>query len=120
MPRGGTLTIETKCILSSSNEDQSTDNQKQYVEIRFMDSGTGMSEEFVRDKLFHPFSSTKKFGFGIGLFHCKEIVNALGGHIEVTSIVNQGTVFTISLPVLEGHDDKSLEKIVEHALIFAN
>ncbi len=119
MPSGGTLTIETRCVFNSSAQNQVSNDLKQSVEIRFIDDGIGMSEEFVRDKLFHAFSSTKKFGLGIGLFHCKEIIEKLGGHIDLTSAVNKGTIFTISMPVSTAYTN-SLEEIVENELILAN
>ena len=63
------------------------------------DDGRGMSEEFVRRRLFRPFSTTKKNGLGIGLAQCRTIAEAHGGRIDVTSRPGTGTTFTLSLPV---------------------
>ncbi len=60
-----------------------------------------MAEDFLLNKIFHPFCSTKKEGLGIGLFQCKEIVGSLGGQIHVKSKLGMGTIFTISLPAIE-------------------
>ena len=49
-------------------------------------------------RLFHPFSTTKNKGIGLGLFTCREIVEAHGGRLEVESKVNVGTRFRIVLP----------------------
>ena len=49
------------------------------------DTGCGMSDEFLRTSLFAPSSSTKQDGWGIGLYHVKEIVEAHGGTIDVSS-----------------------------------
>ena len=68
-------------------------------EMKVKDNGRGMSEEFVRTKLFRPFSTTKKNGLGIGLAQCRTIVEAHGGRIEVSSRPGAGTTFTVSLPV---------------------
>lgn len=68
-----------------------------YIEIA--DQGTGMSADFVRNKLFKPFSSQKAGGFGIGAFEAKALVIAMGGMLEVESIENVGTRMIISLPV---------------------
>jgi putative PEP-CTERM system histidine kinase len=66
--------------------------------IRCSDQGCGMSAEFIRERLFKPFATTKKKGFGIGLYQCRQIVEAHGGRIEVKSEVGEGTEFTVWLP----------------------
>jgi len=63
------------------------------------DTGCGMSEEFVRKSLFAPFRSTKKGGWGIGLYQAKGIVEAHGGCIEVASQEGAGTTFMVKLPL---------------------
>ncbi|VAX24258.1 hypothetical protein MNBD_NITROSPINAE01-1095 [hydrothermal vent metagenome] len=70
----------------------------QNVEIIVSDTGCGMSEEFIEKSLFTPFKSTKDYGFGIGLYQCKSIVESHGGKIDVTSKKNEGTTFIVSLP----------------------
>lgn len=67
--------------------------------IRVTDEGCGIPEEFLRRHLFSPFKSTKKNGLGIGLYQCKQIVEAHGGRIEVESTVGAGSIFTVWLPV---------------------
>ncbi len=66
--------------------------------LKVSDLGCGMSEEFIRERLFQPFQTTKEKGFGIGLYQCKNIVEAHGGRIEVDSRVGEGTTFTVFLP----------------------
>ena len=70
-----------------------------FVCLSVSDSGAGMSKEFVLRKLFKPFVSTKKKGLGIGLYQCKEIVEAHNGKIEVESIKGKGTTFKVKLPI---------------------
>ena len=67
--------------------------------ISITDTGCGMSEEFVRKSLFAPFRSTKKGGWGIGLYQARGIVEAHGGTIEVSSQEGAGTTFTVKLPL---------------------
>lgn len=67
--------------------------------IRAKDNGCGMSRDFIQNGLFRPFVTTKKKGLGIGLYQCKQIIEAHGGKIEVESERDRGTTFTIYLPV---------------------
>jgi putative PEP-CTERM system histidine kinase len=62
------------------------------------DNGAGMSADFVQGHLFKPFRTTKEKGLGIGLYQCKQIVEAHGGRIEVASREGEGTAFTVILP----------------------
>ena len=62
------------------------------------DSGEGMSQRFIEEKLFHPFATTKKRGVGLGLYTCREVVVANGGSITVYSQEGIGTTFTVVLP----------------------
>lgn len=86
MPEGGNLTI-------------STETTAEQGVIRVADTGKGMSPEFVRDKLFHPFATTKKKGIGLGLYSCREIIEQHDGRIEVESTEGKGTEFRIVLPL---------------------
>jgi putative PEP-CTERM system histidine kinase len=83
------------------------DEQGPFVAVE--DSGCGMEEEFLRGKLFQPFVTTKKKGLGIGLYQCKQIIEAHGGRIEVRSTMGEGSVFTVRLP------GASADKAVEEA-----
>lgn len=65
------------------------------------DNGCGMSSDFVNRSLFRPFQTTKKKGIGIGMFHCKAIVEAHRGRIEVRSEPGKGTAFKVLLPLME-------------------
>jgi len=79
-----------------------TSCDSQWAEMTVTDNGCGMTKEFVENKLFHPFQTTKKQGMGIGLFHCKTIVEAHGGRIEVQSETGKGSVFKVKLPLMNG------------------
>lgn len=67
--------------------------------MRVTDQGSGISEEFIKNGLFEPFKSTKAKGMGIGLYQCKQIVEAHGGRMEVRSALGEGSEFTVWLPV---------------------
>lgn len=65
------------------------------------DSGTGMSPDFIRSKLFRPFVSSKSGGFGIGAFEARELVRAMQGRLEVESRAGLGSRFTVRLPLAD-------------------
>ena len=67
--------------------------------IEISDTGAGMTEEFMRERLFKPFESTKPAGMGIGAFESREYIRELGGRLEVGSQPLCGTTFRIVLPV---------------------
>jgi putative PEP-CTERM system histidine kinase len=64
-----------------------------------VDSGTGMSPEFVRTRLFKPFVSTKSGGFGIGAFEARELVQAMRGTLHVDSREGIGSRFVVRVPL---------------------
>ncbi|KMT64619.1 XrtA/PEP-CTERM system histidine kinase PrsK [Catenovulum maritimum] len=68
--------------------------------IELKDNGCGMSSEFIRDKLFKPFVTTKgNAGMGIGAYDAQLYVEQAGGHLKVDSVEDVGTRFTIQLPI---------------------
>ena len=64
-----------------------------------LDSGCGMSPEFVRNRLFKPFVSTKSGGFGIGAFEARELVRGMRGRLEVSSREGLGSRFVVRVPL---------------------
>ncbi|MGH9874789.1 MAG: ATP-binding protein [Pyrinomonadaceae bacterium] len=73
-----------------------TDEGKPFFSVS--DTGEGMSQRFIEEKLFHPFATTKKRGVGLGLYTCREVVVANGGSISVDSREGAGTTFKVVLP----------------------
>lgn len=67
--------------------------------IEIQDSGHGMSMEFIQERLFKPFESTKTAGMGIGVFESREYIQELGGQMEVVSSQTSGTTFRVMLPL---------------------
>ena len=75
--------------------------------IRIEDSGHGMNADFIRDRLFRPFESTKGLtGMGIGAFESREYIRQLGGDISVTSIPGQGSTFHVTIPIITTDRDR--------------
>ena len=73
-----------------------TDDGKPFFSVS--DTGEGMSQRFIQERLFRPFATTKKRGVGLGLYTCREVVVANGGAITVESQEAVGTTFRVVLP----------------------
>jgi putative PEP-CTERM system histidine kinase len=84
----------------TGNVSVTLDQRETWAEIAVSDTGSGMDEVFIRDRLFRPFDSTKGTGMGIGAYECKAYVQELGGAILVTSQTGQGSIFTLRFPLL--------------------
>ncbi|MCK4675951.1 MAG: ATP-binding protein [Gammaproteobacteria bacterium] len=71
------------------------------VVIEIEDTGSGMSEDFIKNNLFKPFKTTKgSKGMGIGVYEAREIILAIGGQIEVSSEEDKGTCFKLTIPAV--------------------
>jgi len=71
------------------------------VRVSIIDHGTGMDGDFVRNRLFQPFASTKPDGFGIGSFEARSLISAMGGRLVVDSTPGVGSEFSIFLPAAD-------------------
>lgn len=106
---GNALKYTSKGFVAVSlRAQESSSTNKINALIRVVDSGKGMSEAFQRDRLFVPFSQEDSFqpGTGLGLSIVKQIVDSLGGTMEVRSQQGVGTEIDVhlSLPkATEGH-----------------
>ncbi|KAJ4385396.1 hypothetical protein N0V93_009824 [Gnomoniopsis smithogilvyi] len=76
--------------------------KKSIVKLTVADTGKGISEEFLRNDLFKPFSQEDRLapGTGLGLSLVKQIVSTLGGTISLQSGVNIGTKISVLLPLI--------------------
>ncbi|MDH5302383.1 MAG: response regulator, partial [Gammaproteobacteria bacterium] len=92
--------------------------QGSFVELSVTDTGTGIEQD-VLDSMFEPFFTTKDVGkgTGMGLAMVHGIVHSLGGHIHVTSVLGQGTKFSICLPVANYVVKQSDEPIDDAVLL---
>jgi signal transduction histidine kinase len=92
--RGGTLTVTAGQTPSGAPM------------FSVSDTGRGMSRTFIDNRLFRPFSTTKRTGIGLGLYTCREVIRASGGSIEVESVEGAGTTFRVVLPSIP-HDRRN-------------
>ena len=110
-PAGGTVSVRLRQFPSTQKD------CAQY-EIRVKDNGIGMSQEFAQ-KIFDPFerertSTVSKIqGTGLGMAISKNIVNMMGGTIEIKTQKNKGTEFIIRLMFRIQSEKHSVEKITE-------
>ena len=87
--------------------------------LKVQDSGTGMSEEQMK-RIFAPFNRLENAdtqeGFGLGLSIAKALAELLGGSIEVESHIGFGSLFTVTLPLMEG-DEEVLQRTVMESTV---
>ncbi len=84
------------------------DSQGSQACVRVEDSGCGMSVDFIQNRLFKPFQTTKASGMGIGAHESYQYVQELGGKISVQSELNRGTTVTLLLPLFHAQADAPL------------
>jgi len=102
---GGAITIsgkywEGECDprSSSSSNDGGIGNLARQIEISVQDTGCGIDEN-DQDKIFEPFYTTKERGTGLGLAIAYRIIEEMGGTISFTTNRDEGTCFTIRIPL---------------------
>ncbi|TVY46175.1 Hybrid signal transduction histidine kinase B [Lachnellula occidentalis] len=93
--------LEAQSIPSVEGEKKANLPERTLVTLTVTDSGQGMSSDFMKTKLFMPFSQEDVTapGTGLGLSIVKEIVDLAGGSIDVRSELGRGTEITLSLPL---------------------
>ena len=110
-PAGGTVSVRLKQFPGAKKGSG-------LYEIRVKDSGIGMSQEFVQ-KIFSPFERertstvSRTQGTGLGMAITKNIVDMMGGTIEVRTEQGKGTEFIVRLPLRIQSEQRSIEKIAE-------
>ena len=83
--------------------------------IEVEDAGCGMDDQFIRERLFKPFDTTKgSVGMGIGAYESREFVRELGGDLEVMSQPGRGSLFRFLLPL---HSDQGASDSMGVAVI---
>jgi putative PEP-CTERM system histidine kinase len=73
-----------------------------FAVVEVSDTGVGMSPEFIRNRLFKPFETTKASGMGIGVYESTQYVSGLGGQITIDSAPGTGTRVRVLLPLADG------------------
>ena len=69
------------------------------LHLAIIDNGCGMSADFIKNRLFKPFDTTKgNAGMGIGVYEAKQFIESIGGTLQVTSFEDEGSIFTLVIP----------------------
>ncbi|HEY9197919.1 MAG TPA: XrtA/PEP-CTERM system histidine kinase PrsK [Gammaproteobacteria bacterium] len=86
----------------------------EWAVIEVQDNGSGMDAEFIRDRLFRPFETTKgKAGMGIGVYETREFMRAMNGDVEVISRLGEGTTFRLRVPISDENQNNVQLCLVE-------
>jgi signal transduction histidine kinase/CheY-like chemotaxis protein/ABC-type amino acid transport substrate-binding protein len=110
-PAGGTVSVRVRQLAGKVH------GCGQY-EFRIKDNGIGMSQEFAQ-KIFEPFERERTStvsgiqGTGLGMAITKNIVDMMGGTIEVQTAQGKGTEFTVCVPMCAQTEQRPVEKITE-------
>jgi PAS domain S-box-containing protein len=116
MPRGGVITIKVENVyLDKPIKGYKTIERGEYVRLEISDTGTGIDARIL-DKIFDPFFTAKKMdrwrGSGLGLSVVYGIIADHKGYITVESVKNQGTTFSLYLPITRELQSKITETLV--------
>ena len=110
MPDGGRLTIQTRDVTIEAENVEGTASWSpgEYVRLTVSDTGCGMSPE-VLSRVFEPFFTTKDVGkgTGLGLSMVYGFVRQCGGHVEIDSEVDRGTIISIYFPRFVGEAQRA-------------
>lgn len=93
----GFIKVKLECVSSENGDGTIPDPKSARIVLTVTDSGRGMSPEYVRDHLFHPFAQEDPLspGTGLGMSIIKQIVTSMGGRVEVRSEKGRGTEFRV-------------------------
>lgn len=108
-PRGRLVTVLEHLVCNAQqatppegNIELNVAREARWCRLEVRDNGAGMAEEFIRERLFRPFETSKgNAGMGIGVYEARHFVEAIGGLMDVISAPNEGSCFVLRLPLHE-------------------
>ncbi|KAL5592328.1 hypothetical protein FOBRF1_013354 [Fusarium oxysporum] len=98
-------------VSMTQNESEEAMSGERMIDLVVEDTGRGISEEFLRNNIFKPFSQEDQLstGTGLGLSFVQRITAQLGGTISINSQVDVGTKVTVSIPMMQGTNSPTSE-----------
>ncbi|MEJ2692066.1 MAG: PEP-CTERM system histidine kinase PrsK [Candidatus Thiodiazotropha sp.] len=86
--------------------------------VEIQDNGAGMDADFINNRLFRPFETTKgNAGMGIGVYETREYIRSLKGSLNVESQLGAGTKFIIRVPLERDADDQDIQPIKQTEVV---
>jgi putative PEP-CTERM system histidine kinase len=93
-------------VLTISTSELGDGNGSTSIMVSVADSGPGLTEDFIQNQLFKPFSTTKRNGSGLGLYQCRAILRAHNGTLRVENRPGAGADFRVLLPAAVPSDEE--------------
>ena len=109
----GKVTMNISAVPSPSSDKAGMERQQNYIKISISDTGVGIDEADIA-RVFERFYQGKeqnKKGYGIGLSHCKDLIEAHNGSIDVASKKGVGTIFNIHLPNIQKPESPTVQSL---------
>ncbi len=117
-PEGGTIVFKMECLYNDNNTDHDC--------FEIIDTGIGMSREFIEEKLFKPYAQENNQltdlypGPGLGLAITKSLVDLMGGRIEAESEPGEGTTMRVYLDIKMLSDSQAMEMLDKKKMVAVN
>jgi len=93
-------------VVTISTAELGDGNGSTSIMVSVADNGPGLTEDFIQNKLFKPFSTTKRNGSGLGLYQCRAILRAHDGTLHVENRPGGGADFRVLLPAAVPSDEE--------------
>lgn len=109
------IDLYLRAVKSSSRKSEEANISRSVATLTVTDTGKGISEDYLRTKLYTPFSQESRLaqGSGLGLSMVKDLVKLLSGTIEINSQVGNGTRVEVNLPLQRVRNESTASPIAD-------
>lgn len=97
-------------VIAATPLETTSERANTRISLTITDTGRGMSEDFLQNKLFEPFAQEDSLmpGTGLGMSMCRQIVDSLGGKIQIQSKKHQGTTVQVTVDLARPIDEENI------------